>query len=76
MKSKRNDGDRDDWVQNDEGLYNWWKGSGLSRRAFIRANREEIDKAIDAVEDGSKPAHHLAYPSRPRYGSNALYRMY
>lgn len=56
-----NDNDRAQWTYNDEGLFDWWRGSGLSLRAFIRENRAEIDAAIMPVIDGTKPAHHLKY---------------
>lgn len=59
-----NDQDRAQWIDNDEGLYNWWRGSRQSKAAFIRANRKEIDAAINPVLAGTKPAHHLAYPAR------------
>lgn len=49
------------WINNDEGLYDWWKESGLSMTAFIKENREEIDKAIQPVVDGEKPSHYLKY---------------
>lgn len=62
--ARRNDHERREWVQNDEGLYNWWKRSGLGLYRFVRENRAEIDAVIDPVLDGSKPAHHLAYPQR------------
>jgi hypothetical protein len=35
--------------------------SGQSKRDFIRANRAEIDAAIDRVTGGTAPAHHLKY---------------
>jgi hypothetical protein len=57
-----NDTERDQWIDNDEGLYKWHRMSGLSRRAFIRKFRAEIDEAINPVKTGEKPAHHLAYP--------------
>lgn len=41
-----NDKEREMWIDNDEGLYNWWRSSGLSKRAFIRANREELTRLI------------------------------
>jgi hypothetical protein len=44
-----NDDEREDWVNNVESLYFWWKGSGLSMRNFIRQNREAIDKEIQAI---------------------------
>lgn len=65
--ARRNDDDRAQWVENDEGLYNWKRewirqnpGKG-GLRGFIRAHREEIDQAIDSVLGGDKPAHHLEY---------------
>jgi len=56
-----NDTERAQWIDNDEGLYNWWRGSRQSKRDFIRANRADIDAAIDNVVGGHKPAHYLAY---------------
>lgn len=41
-----NDNDRKEWVQNDEGLYRWWKSSGVGLGRFVRENRAEIDEAI------------------------------
>lgn len=61
MKTRLNDKIREDWVNNDEGLYLWWKDSRMPMRRFIRENREEIDKAILPVLEGTKPAHHLRY---------------
>lgn len=48
MSIKRlNDDERAQWVDNDEGLYNWWRGSRLGKRAFIiRENRAELDECI------------------------------
>lgn len=56
-----NDREREQWIDNDEGLYDWWRRSGLSKRRFIRENRSEIDAAINPVVNGEKPAHHLKY---------------
>ena len=56
-----NNTDREQWIDNDEGLYNWWRSSHLSKREFIRQNRQEIDQAINNVLNGNKPAHYLAY---------------
>jgi hypothetical protein len=42
-----NDEERRLWVLNDEGLYNWWRSSRQAIRAFIRANRKEIDEVIN-----------------------------
>lgn len=56
-----NDTDRAQWIDNDEGLYSWWKSSRQSKRAFIQENRKEIDAAIHPVLCGDKRAHHLIY---------------
>ena len=42
-----NDTDREEWVNNDEGLYRWWKSSGQSLRRFVRENRAELTKHIN-----------------------------
>lgn len=34
------------WVMNDQGLYNWWKSTGLSMSEFIKQNKAEINAAI------------------------------
>ena len=47
--NRRNDEERQQWVDNDEGLYNWMRRSHLSMRKFIRQNRAEIDAKIDSV---------------------------
>lgn len=66
-----NDTERAQWVDNDEGLYNWWRSSGQSKRVFIRENRAEIDSAISRVTGGDKPAHYMAYgPEAGRYPAN------
>lgn len=56
------------WIDNDEGLYDWWRRSRdprtrkrMSKTAFIRENRAEIIAAIEPVLTGNKPAHHLKY---------------
>jgi hypothetical protein len=49
------------WVDNDEGLYNWWKASKQRKRQFIIDNRDELEACINRVLNGSKPAHYLAY---------------
>ena len=63
--SRRNDADREQWIANDEGLYDWarrWMRSNKGgMRGFIKANRAEIDAAIDPVIDGTKRPHHLKY---------------
>lgn len=56
-----NNDERRQWIDNDEGLYNWQRSSGLSMTAFIKENRTEIDAVIENVVGGKKPAHYLAY---------------
>ena len=46
-----NDADRSEWIDNDESLYNWWRSSRVSKRAFIKENRAELDAAIRSVRD-------------------------
>lgn len=46
--------DLEQWVNNDEGLYNWWKSEGGSLRSFVQANREEIERGVRRVLD-AKP---------------------
>lgn len=53
--------DIEQWIDNDEGLYNWWKSSRQSKREFIKENREELVRVIKKVTSGAKPAHYLAY---------------
>lgn len=60
-----NDEDRRQWIENDEGLYNWQRSSRLSMREFIKEHRREIDEVIRKVRDGVKPAHYLAYHHGP-----------
>lgn len=41
-----NNKERADWVNNDEGLYRWKRGSRQPMAEFIRDNRTEIDAYI------------------------------
>lgn len=43
---KLNNDDRRQWIDNDEGLYNWQRSSRQSVSAFIRDNKTELDRAI------------------------------
>ena len=56
-----NNEQRSQWIDNDEGLYDWWKSSKLSKRKFIQENRKEIDAAIEAMTSGKKRQHYLKY---------------
>ncbi len=44
-----NDTERDDWIMNDESLYLQWRVSYLSKRAFIREHRIDIDAHVNAI---------------------------
>lgn len=56
-----NDTQRDQWVDNDEGLYHIWKSSRESKRKWIRDHRELIDEVAQGVSSGEKRAHYLKY---------------
>lgn len=56
-----NDNERNQWIDNDEGLYNWFTSSNMSRRTFLRTHRKEIDDIIKNITSGAKPAHYLTY---------------
>ena len=59
--AKHNDAQRTAWIGGDEGLYNLQRRSGMSMALFVRLHRSEIDKVIDEINEGHKPAHYLAY---------------
>ena len=50
-----NDKERAQWINNDEGLYNWKRSVRLPMRKFIELNRADIDAVIERVTNGSKP---------------------
>ncbi len=50
-----NDKERASWIDNDEGLYNWWKSSRFSKSAFVKVNRLTIDAIIDNKVNNRKP---------------------
>ena len=43
-----NDDERSQWIDNDEVLYLWWKGSRLPKRKFIRENLRMLTQYIQA----------------------------
>ena len=47
-----NDTDREQWVNNDEDLYSWYKSTTLSMRDFLRINRADLDECIKWRLDG------------------------
>lgn len=46
-RAKRGDRERFLWIDNDAGLYRWWKSTALSRAQFVRRNKATIDGYID-----------------------------
>jgi len=61
MKPRHNDREREQWVQNDQGLYDDWIKSNRGLTTWVKYNRALIDKVIDNVLSGKKPAHYLKY---------------
>jgi len=59
-----NNREREQWIDNDEGLYSEWRASRLSKREFIKRERKWLDAVIDNIVNGRKPAHYLAYGQR------------
>lgn len=56
-----NDNDRWDWVNNDEGLYDLYRYSGLNKKAFLKENRGLIDEIIIGCRNGKIQHHALKY---------------
>lgn len=42
----KNDEERRQWVLNDEGLYDWWKSTGVGLYRFVQTNRAQLDDII------------------------------
>ena len=42
-----NDEERELWILNDEGLYNWYRSEHMGITSFIRKNRKELTDAIE-----------------------------
>ena len=56
-----NNNDREQWVNNDEGLYVMYKRSKQNMRSFIKTNKEMIDRVIWNVVNDKDKAHYLIY---------------
>lgn len=56
-----NDTERAQWIDNDEGLYDMQRRSRLSKREWIRQNRDLIDVAAGNVKAGVKRPGYLKY---------------
>jgi hypothetical protein len=41
-----NDTEREQWVNNDEGLYLWWQRSKQPITKFVKQHRKELDEHI------------------------------
>lgn len=62
-----NDTERQQWVSNDESLYNWYRSSRLTLRQFVTLNRDDIDAHVRerlAPKCGERPS----WQSRPWQG--------
>jgi hypothetical protein len=49
------------WIDNDEGLYNWWKSSRQSKTNFIKENKSELTQCIKKVIDAPPPTRDWTY---------------
>jgi hypothetical protein len=50
MKNEKiTNSDIDQWLDNDESLYNWLKSSRQNRRQFIKDNRDQLVAYIDGI---------------------------
>jgi hypothetical protein len=67
MSDKLTVADIEQWIDNDEGLYRWWKSERKAKRVFIRENRAALEEAINNVTGNKKQAHYLAYGPDKRY---------
>lgn len=54
-QGKLSNREREQWILNDEGLYNWFRSDRDPMSKFISENREEIDKIISAHRRLNKP---------------------
>jgi len=45
--ARRNDKERELWVNNDESLYHWFQRSRQGLTRFVREHRKEIDSYVD-----------------------------
>ena len=48
-----NDRERELWVLNDEGIYNWFKSERKPLKAFINENRTELTQIINKALGGN-----------------------
>ena len=55
------DEEREDWVGNDEGLYDAWQRSRMTMKQYIEANRERIDWVARLVTTGERRQHFTKY---------------
>lgn len=48
------------WMDNDQGLYSWWKDSGMKKKDFIKRNKKALDEAICKAMHGMTIAEYEA----------------
>jgi len=56
-----NDFQREQWIMNDEGLYDMWKRSHKGITTYVRQNRKLIDELVTPIISGEKRTHYLKY---------------
>ena len=49
MEKRLTQSDIGQWIDNDEGLYNWWRSSRQSKRNFIKENFQDLQLCINEV---------------------------
>ena len=57
---------REQWIDNDDGLYLWWQSSMLSKRRFIKENREQLDQLIRKTLSNERQTHRPVTPETRR----------
>ena len=51
--------DLEQWADNDEGIYNAWRSSGLGRRRYVREHAAELREAITAAQNRPPAGYHF-----------------
>jgi len=51
----------EEWVSNDEGLYDLWQESNLPLSRFINQNYAFIKEVAKSVKGGERKPHYLKY---------------
>lgn len=63
-----NDSEREQWIDSNRELHSWYKQTGRSMPAFIRANRVKIDQAIAKLRlNENLPVESVPEPETPSW---------